>query len=363
LLLALSLTACGSSRETAAAPEDAIFRTGNLIEPGHALQLDYDTRWVRSLSLGPGQQVHAAVPVGDLLIVLEKPQNFVTALNLSDGQTQWKRVLGRGLERLLSASGDDDNIYVTTGRRVFILNRSRGEVTDIQDFAYFVEAPSILIDGRLITGSGDGRLFAHDVDAGYKVWAYALPGRITTAPVEDLDNVFAVDNLGNYVMLRSSDGELRWTGSAYGPITAAPALDRSHIILASEDQSLYSLASITGSPRWLPYRSEAPLTLAPTVVDQIIYLPEPGRGLTGIDANIGQKIWNVDDRYTPVLASHHQRVLAFDGQQLAYIDPTTGKRIESVPTRPMRDVVRLPGDEDVLILVGPRGDIIRLDPQ
>ena len=361
LTLVATLVGCGST--PAPPPDDrpgAEFRTGNLIEPGYAQQFDYATRWVRDITLARGQEIHAVRMLDDLLVVVERPRNVVTALRLSDGAMLWKKVLGQPLERLFAAVADDQAVYVTSRRRVFKIDRTRGELMEIQNLDYTIDSPSVLLDRRLIAGSLDGTVFGHDVDVRYKVWAYALPDRITAAPVVIDDKVFFADISGNYVMLRARDGELRWNGSAYGPITAAPVVDRQSIIIASEDQSLYSLIATTGRQRWNPYRSEVPLTRSPVVVDGQIYLSEPGIGLTAIDGDTGEPRWTTQDDFVP-LTTRDGQLLVNREQGLARIDPASGQVRAQVPTRPLQEVRA--DDNGSLVLVGKAGELIRLDPQ
>jgi outer membrane protein assembly factor BamB len=362
LWFAVSLIGCNATPEDAYVDtrEGAEFRTGNLVEPGYVQEMGYATRWVRSLSLEDGQKIHAVEPLGDLLVCVERPENVVTALDLSNGGLVWKLVVGDRLEELGAPTGDETNIYVSSSRRVFVINRARGEVTDIQDLEYLVSTSPLLIGKVLVFGTGRGIVLGHDVEAGYKIAAYGLPDSIEAPPVRIDDKVFVTDTAGNYVMLRTSDGELRWSGSTYGPVSTKPAADRAFIILASEDQSLYSLTATTGRQRWLPYRSEVALTESPTVIDGVIYIEEPGLGLSAIDGNNGQLLWRTQRVSQPVTL-HQGELLAYTGRELLLLDPETGDTRLEQPTRRMQDVVQGPAGS--LILVSPGGDLIRIDPQ
>ena len=359
-LVALLIGCGGTPKPQPDTPPGAEFRTGNLIEPGYAQQFDYATRWVRDVALARGQSIHAVRVLDDLLVIVERPRNVVTALRVNDGTMIWKKVLGQRLEQLFAPVGDDDFIYVATRQRVFKLDRSRGDIVATQDLKYIIESPPLLLDRRLIAGSIRGIVFGHDVDAGYSIWAYGLPDTISAEPVQIDDKVFFADVSGNYVMLRSDDGELRWNGSTFGPITAAPVVDGGHIIIASEDQSLYSLTATTGRYRWEPYRSEVPLTRSPVVVDGMIYLLEPGIGLTVIDGETGEAQWTTRENFVPVEVRDGQ-LLVYRDNSLSRLNPADGETRAQVPTRPLQMVQR--GPDDSLILVGKQGQVIRIDAQ
>ena len=364
LLLSFSLMAvvgCVSRQSSApSSPQGAEFRTGNLIEPGYAQQIGYSTRWLRRLSMSEGQSIFAAKPIDGLLVCVERPENVITALDLSDGSLVWKLVIGDPTEDLSAPVGNDDFIFVYAGRRVFKIDRRRGAVDEVQDLAYTATTKPLLVDDLLILGSATGQVFGHDVNNGFRRWAYGLPEPIYAAPVEVGDNLFAADIQGNYVMLRLSDGELRWSGHTYGPVTAEPAVDRQHIVLASEDQSLYSLLGTTGRQQWLPYRSEVPLTETPTVVNGIIYLVEPNVGLSAINGDDAKQIWQSETVRVPLL-EQDGTLLAHTDRELARLDLDSGRPEITVPTRQLETVVTGVGQS--LILVSPQGELIRLDPQ
>lgn len=361
LAAVISLPGCASRKNTAdPTPPGAEYRTGLALEPGYARDLGFSNRWARSLVLARGQSILDAVPLGDLLVIVERPGNVVTALNIADGSLAWKKLLGDEFEVLYPPVGDEDNIYVNSGRRLFTLARRDGEVDKISNLAYPVESGPTLVGKLTIFGSGGGRVYAHHVVDGYKKWVYGLTSPIETRPVVENNQLFVADTNGRYAMLETKTGELRWQGSTFGPITANPVLDRAFIVIASKDQSLYSLVGTTGRERWERFRSEVPLTQTPTVIDSVIYLPEPGIGLTAIDANTGVAKWTIPDVPSPVTAYNGKVLLSYK-TALTTIDPATGETVLKVPTKPLEMIVKGPADS--LIVVSEKGDVLRLDPK
>ena len=364
ILAAVTLPGCVSKKESSAPPPPgAEYRTGLALEPGYARDLGYSSRWARSVVLGEGQSVHAAVPLGDLLVIVERPTNVVTALNISDGSLAWKKVLGDPLERLYTPVGDEDFIYVNSTLRIFSLNRRNGDVEKIANLAYPVLNGPTLIDKLAVFGSGNGRVYAHHVDDGYKKWVYGLTSPVEARPLIDGNQVFVADTKGHYAMLESKTGDLRWRGSTFGPITASPTLDRAFIVIASEDQSLYSFVATTGRERWSRFRSEVRLTETPIVIDNVIYLPEPGVGMTAIDANTGDPLWTIPETNAPgtPVAAFAGGVLVHDQDSVTKLDPATGETLHTVPTKKIEMIVK--GPDNSLIVVSKRGEILRVDPQ
>ena len=359
LLLSLSLLATGcrvsDGERRSDRPE---FNTGLPVEPGYAQRLNYSTRWAQQMSLSRGQRLHSIELLGDLLVVVERPDNLITAYRVDDGDLAWKQSVGSDLEDLYAAIGDEQHIYVNSNTRFFTLDRRSGEVLKTAVLDRYVEAGPVLVDRKAVFGSIRGVVYAHDTDVDYPTWGYALPQTIATPPIVDGLGVFATDAAGNYAKLESSTGTLLWRGNTFGPITAAPVVDRNFIIVASEDQSLYSLVSSTGALRWPPYRSEVPLDVSPTVVDRVIYLVEPGIGLTAIGADDGEARWTTKQVRVPV-AMRGDLLLAYGNEKIEMIDPDSGDAERGIPTRELRTVLQ--GPDASLIVVTPEGDMQRLD--
>ncbi|MEO0514012.1 MAG: PQQ-binding-like beta-propeller repeat protein [Planctomycetota bacterium] len=360
--MSLTFLGCTAAKKTdrGLIPPGAEFRTGLPVEPGYAQQFGYSHRWARSVELAKGQSVTAVKILDDLLVTVEAPDNVVTALNLRDGSLVWKVVIGDKSEQFHGPMGDGRYVYVNSTRRLFKLLRRNGEIVDVYDLPLPVSMTPILVDEIAVFGSINGKLYGFDVDNGFRKWTYALKSRITSSPVLDGETIFAADDDGNYVMLAAKSGQLRWRGAAYGPITADPVLNRFDVVVASEDQSLYSLQANTGSENWPAYRSEVPLTQTPAVIDEVIYLVEPDRGLTAINAKTGQAIWKTKKTFQPV-ASSQGGVIARSEKALNKIDPATGEVLQTVPTRDIQ--LMLNGPAGSLIVVTPKGEIMRIDPQ
>lgn len=362
LILALTVVGCGSSSKdsTGPIPPGAEFRTGLPLEPGYAQQFGYTTRWARSIALGDGQSIFAAKPVGDLLMVVERPDNVVTALKLDNGEMVWKTIVGESLEQLYAPVGNDEIIFVNSGRRLFSLNRRNGNLINVDNLPFPVTMSPILVDDIAIFGSVNGKVYGYTIKNGYRKWTYSLRGRIMNSPIVKDDTIFATDSTGYYAVLATKTGELRWRGETYGPITAATVLDGDYFIVASDDQSLYSLQDTTGEDRWPAYRSEVPLSNTPAVLGGQIYVVEPGRGLTALNSSTGKPRWNIEQPLQPV-SEIDGKVVAHHDKTLAIIDPATGKVIDEVPTREL-DTIK-PGPDNSLLLVTPGGDILRIDPR
>lgn len=364
VLAALVMVGCSTAKKTESkqglVPPGAEFRTGLPFEPGYAYQFGYTHRWARSLELSKSQSVFAIRTLDDLIVVVERPRNLVTALNADDGSLAWKSSIGEPLETFYAPFGNSEFVFVNSSRRLFKLFRSTGQIAQVYDLPMPVTMSPLLVEDIAVFGSVNGKAYGFDVVDGYRKWTYGLNGRIMSTPLSDGEAVFVADSNGSYAMLVAKTGDLRWRGSTYGQLSSEPVRHALDIVIASDDQSLYSLRANTGERRWPVYRSEVPLNQTPAAYGDVIYVVEPGMGLTALDSRTGKPLWKSEESLQPV-AEVDGKVIAYADKTLSKINPETGDVIQTVPTREI-DLFE-PGPGQSLLMVTPRGEIMRIDPR
>jgi len=380
ILLALALTAGCSSSSSAKkqTPSDYAYSnrwadrnktndlppTGHLIEPEEAAELGYRLNWASPIELLEDQTITSVTSLGDIIITVEDPQNIVTALNASNGELLWKVYIGSELETLYTPSRDGDQIFIHSGTRFFTLDRRNGEVKAVARLAASVASPaSYSPDTRLAIMSGsDGMLFAHSVDNNFARWRYRLAERITSSALLVGQDVFAVDAGGTYAMVEGKDGRPIWRNHTIGSVKTTATLVGSDILLASTDGKLYSVNRSTGQDTWQYLGAEQPLTASPLALGRLIIQPlTPNPGLIAIDAIDGKELWR-NDISASFVTSRKTDALFFSADKLIAINLETGEVDQQVNTLSLANVVPL-DNEGSLLLVGPTGRMLRLNPQ
>ena len=167
LLLALLPIGCAQPPPVEQKKARPGFDTGLPVEPGYAQQFGYSLRWVYTLNIGAGQTLDQAKVLGDLLVTVERPGNIITGVSLGDATLRFKTAVGNDLERVIGVVGDDEHLYANTALRQFTLNRKNGELTYVSNLQHAVDAAPVLIGRRAIFGAVNGRVFSHDIVAGY----------------------------------------------------------------------------------------------------------------------------------------------------------------------------------------------------
>ena len=114
----------------------------------------------------------------------------------------------------------------------------------------------------------------------------------------------------------------------------------------------------SGSDRW-KYRASRPLRESPSIIENTVFLPEPGVGLVALDAISGKVLWRVPSMAQAVTIAKGRLLLNEQIRMLA-VDPASGKTVAQVPVLKLKTA--LSGPDNSLILVTDRGRLARLDP-
>ena len=337
---------------------------GMLLEPEPAADIGYRLGWASPIKLLPGQEITSVTALGDMVIVVEDPKNTVTALDAGDGEMLWKISLASDIESLFAPSRDEKQVFIHSASRFYTLNARTGKVTAVAPLASPVSDKAVYSpDHRLAVMSGtDGLVFAHNVDSNFARWRYRMANRITNSGVLAGQDFFITDSGGTYAMLETASGTPLWRNRTLGKVSTTPAIQGSEVIVASEDGKLYAMNRTTGRDTWKYLDAEQKLTASPVALGRLIIQPlHPSPGIIAIDAINGQEIWRTDVTATPVL-TRQQDMLLYTDNQIISIDLDDGSVNAEVPTKTLQTVMPI-GDDGGILLVSPKGRLLKLSPQ
>lgn len=336
---------------------------GLLIEPKPAAEMGYRIGWASPIELNRGQEITHVTVLGDIVLVIEDPDNIVTAINADNGELLWKRQLGSRLEKLFKPSRDGDYLFLHTNNRLFTLHKRDGEVLSVANMETSVGSSGVYdpTTKLMILSGSNGKVFAHSVTSNFTRWRYNLNSRITNPPALAQQDVFIVDTGGTYVMLESATGMPLWRNRTLGAVRAAPTVQGSEIIVASEDGKLYAFNRTTGKDTWKYLGAEQPLVAAPIALGRLIVQPLlPAGGMVAVNAINGEEVWRNDINAKPVVTRQQDMVL-FKKDGLVSIDLDDGEAEVQAPTLNLMDAMPIDDDNSIL-LVSPSGRLLRLNP-
>jgi outer membrane protein assembly factor BamB len=324
-----------------------------------ALAAGYSAGWATPVPVTGGQRLHAVRLLDGMIVMTERPTNIVSAVDATNGQLLWTTQVPGDLEVLFAPLRRGDQVLVNTQTRIFTLDAATGELLAAGDLVAPVEAPGVVIGPAVVFGGTNGRVFAHGIDTNFDLWQYQLPEAVVAAPTKVEQDVFVADAGGNYALLQGDTGELIWRNRTYDGTVASAAYEQGDVIVPSRDNALYALNRISGEDAWVYHDAERPLTFSPLARDRYVFQPVRGIGVIGIDAFEGTELWRQQLNGLPITL-HDGRLIMAGPERLLFVDPQTGDVQHATDVDTLKTV--LATDAGALILVTPRGQLMRLDP-
>ena len=168
-----------------------------------------------------------------------------------------------------------------------------------------VRSSPTVADGTLYVGSGDGRLYALDVDTGSRRWVFDAKAPIDSSPAVGTDGVYFTDRSGSIVALDRSTGRERWrvrTGAdapfewgreGWDVYTSSPAIVGDVVVVGSGDGCVYAVDARTGKERWRS-RTAGRIRSSPAVAEGAVYFGSADGSLYAVDLASGALRWRFD---------------------------------------------------------------------
>jgi len=363
-LVCLGILGCKTTKATDAANQPAtpkpVPKGTFLVEPEVAFELGYMINWSAKLALDSDGTLFSVKRFGDLIVTVERPRNLVSAVSAKSGQVLWRKAIGTGEIPIFAPVFGNGWVMVNLPGEVHCINAKDGKT----ELIFQIKNPStcapVINDNLAIFGGVNGRVFAHDFRTGSFKWAYKMASEIRVSPVNVSDTVFVADASGVYAHIEADTGRLLWRGRTFNTISAQAAVDNVSIFVPSEDRTLYALDRTTGRDRW-DFRTDRPLTQSPMSYRLALFLPVPNKELVALNSVNGAEKWRYKKAVKPVGVVNDQ-LLVMTPRELELMDMDSGRAIVSLATnRPISHA--LLGDEGDLVLVSPRGEMLRLAPR
>jgi len=248
---------------------------------------------------------------------------------------------------------DDGNVYAVdaaSGRQRWMVHTG-GPVAS---------TPAVA-DGRVFAVSYDGRLYALDARSGEVLWKFATEGerrfeakglhglqpRNQTYP--DLYDVYLSSPLvvegkvvfgsgdGHVYAVDAASGRLAWKFATGDVVHASPAYDQGLVVVGSWDGKLYALDVATGTQRWAFQAGLDPLIhnqqgfqSSAAIADGTVFVGCRDGHLYAIDLRTGTPKWNVDTEgswvnASPAVAQGRVWFATSDTAQYRVVDAATGQ--------------------------------------
>jgi outer membrane protein assembly factor BamB len=309
------------------------------IDHGDYAKLGYRLDWVGYPAVTGSFPIQHVQPYDDLVAVVEQGGRL-TVMETNTGARRCGDQVGSPLTRFMGITRANGQLIVATQAEVLRLDPVTCNLVGRFRTQRIVSTTPVVYGNLIVFGTGAGEILAQAITGsveGVKAWGFGTGAAIEGAPVLVGDAIGAVSQNGEVTFVSAPSGQLRGRNRIWGGLANSPVGDDYAMYVASLDQSVYAFAADGGTQLWryrTPYQLRGRLALYESDGGVALYVPVPGVGLIALDAGSGSVMWTADGYAGSVVAVNRGRLVAFDGQSAALIDPMTGDILESV---------RLPG--------------------
>lgn len=326
------------------------FRDSFPIATHDMLRMGLQVHWASNLDVPATEKISQwAVLDGGYLITVETPSNLFTVINLDDGSIVWRQIHGQHTDKFFQPFRYGNLICVNTETQLLKLDLKTGTAKEIAELKVVVNNAPAVVNNLAVFGGLSGRIFAHNLNAGFPKWNYQMQAGITAQPTATDSSVLVCDSSGVYIFLEAKTGQTAWKGRTFRQISASSTISLKHDIalIPGEDQTLYALDLLFGQDRWR-YHAIRSLNQKPLIMGDMVLLPITGYGLYALDIKTGKPLWNTTEVIHP-FDHDDQAIYAYQANSLWILDKETGAVISQTPTDELQDIISL-GNKQMLLI-------------
>ncbi len=224
----------------------------------------------------------------------------IFAVDREKGQLVWSNAVDP--ETYSSPSIVGDVVYICCARGVLALDLATGRERWAfkQEATWFRTSPAV-VDGRVIVGGGDGRVYAVSAADGSLVWRSDTLGDWIDASASIDEGVVVVSTArrggrGQLHALELATGSVLWSVPQGDPSFASHAIASGLVFSPTGfDNALVARDLKTGQQRW-SFDAGANVWSAPAVADGRVFFGNVKGTVFAVDANSGSAVWSFNGK-------------------------------------------------------------------
>jgi len=255
--------------------------------------------------------IRGAPTVSDREVYVGSSDGCVYAIDKIRGAVNWKFDTGAPIAGAPTIAG---NKLIVTGRSrlVYALDRANGHV--LWSFAMqpdlptptewnFYTAPAVVDAEQVLVPSGDGFLYALNLENGALRWKFRTDDSLRAAPLV-ADGTIYQPSGDDYVYALSRDGKLRWKFATEGlkydlsagfirsDIFSRPSLQGRTLVFASRDANVYAVDIDTHRLKW-KFAYDTTWAMSSTVDVDTVYVGwSINNKISALDLQTGKLKWD-----------------------------------------------------------------------
>jgi outer membrane protein assembly factor BamB len=273
--------------------------------------------------------------VANGIVYLGSYDHFVYAINQSDGKQLWAfKTQGRvtsspavfagkvfvgsydgNLYALDAKTGEQRWKFAFAGEHRFTAPHLHGSMPVAEfmpdPFDFFLSSPTIVQD-TLYIGSGDGNVYALDIESGALRWKFKTGNVVHATPAVANDTVYVGSWDSYFYALDAKTGKERWrfkTGEdrdIYNQvgIQSSAVIAGGLVLFGCRDSNLYALDAVTGEKAWSFSNDGSWVISTPIVKDGTVYFATSDSGLfRALDLKTGVPKYALSFNHWPMFSS------------------------------------------------------------
>jgi eukaryotic-like serine/threonine-protein kinase len=265
--------------------------------------------------LTDGDVIGSPTVVGDV-VYIGSGDGFMYALDRTTGVVRWKRDMGSPIASS-PAVGTRRVFFGTRDGRFHALDAATGEVrwriATGPDFPWpwghesgdvYTSSP-VHVNGTVIIGAGDGRVYALDARTARQLWRASTGGRVRSSPAVADGRVYVGSADGRVYAFDLATGALEWRYDTEGvklesrnfgydrrTVQSSPAVSGGTVFVGARDGFLYAIDAATGQLRWRFDHKISWVNTSPAVHDTVVYAgSSDGQFVQAVHSGTGRELW------------------------------------------------------------------------
>ncbi|MGE3819225.1 MAG: PQQ-binding-like beta-propeller repeat protein [Isosphaeraceae bacterium] len=303
-------------------------------------RLGLERHWMGAVPLTGPERV-MGLSMGNGLVFAQTNSGYLHAFDAESGALLWSSKLGQPAARARPVSANSFAVFVTSLNKLYALDRRTGNPLWEKQMSSLASSPTAANEEQMMVGQASGKVYGFGLkvkqgettrisDRPIDVWNWQTGGPAETRPLlGDKFAIFGSDDGKVYVAL-ADEPTLLYRIATGGPIGDGFGAHGTRLLLVpSADRNVYGVDLFTAQVLW-SYGSGAPVSQAPLVAgDEIFVLNDAGR-LISIDPADGQARWVQVTTGGRLMGIGANRVYVQNDQHdLYYLDRGTGRVVTS----------------------------------
>ena len=327
VLLTFLLVFCAAANSPNEPAKEGISKL--LVSPELLKDSDLKVLWQTELPLVPKETLQHLTIIGGNIYALST-RNYIICMNGQTGAVIFSRPLTQPGLPVVGFDLYKNELITIAGNELLRINAATGAEIGKQRLDFGITCPAARNSSYFYVAATNNRLRA--LRAEDNVLAFeavaANVSKITSVIADENYVVFATDT-GNIISIKPNTPEKLWQFDAQDGAARPMIKDANSLFVAGKDTNVYKLDILTGNLIW-KCQTDAILEKGPRVTSETVYQYARGKGVTAIDKNSGQKLWELNDAVDLLAEAKGKSYLITAGGELVAMNGKNAKKLYSV---------------------------------